>query len=99
MTELLQPDRFPAALESIPAWTYEAPFIERTITFHDYLAGVDSLAAVAELAELHNHHPELTLSWRKLRIQLTTHSKGGVTALDLEMARRINALLADSVAT
>ena len=58
--------------------------------FADALAYVN---AVGSLAEEMDHHPDIDLRWRTLHLFLVTHSAGGVTALDLELARRIDALL------
>ncbi|WP_291765153.1 4a-hydroxytetrahydrobiopterin dehydratase [Caldivirga sp. UBA161] len=48
---------------------------------------------VAQLAEREGHHPDMIIVWKRLTLKLTTHSKGGVTQLDVEMARKINELL------
>lgn len=92
MPRILPREDIPGLLQTIPTWEYTEPCIERSIKFASYTDGVDFLNRVASLAEERNHHPEITLSWRKLTIQLTTHSEGGVTDLDLEMAREINGL-------
>ncbi len=52
------------------------------------------MAAVAETAEAMDHHPDIDIRWRTLRFVLSTHSAGGLTALDLDLAARIDAALA-----
>ena len=62
----------------------------RTGDFATGMAFVDRIAAEADRAD---HHPDIDLRWRTLHLTLVTHSAGGVTAFDLELARRIDALL------
>jgi 4a-hydroxytetrahydrobiopterin dehydratase len=60
----------------------------------DFAAAIAFVNRVAEVAEAANHHPDIELhGWNKVRLRLSTHSEGGVTAADLDMARRIDALL------
>lgn len=59
-------------------------------TFPTAIRFVDRLAAIAERE---NHHPEILISWRRVRLELTTHDAGGVTRLDIRMARLINSLI------
>ena len=61
-------------------------------TFADAVTLVTEVAAVAEEMD---HHPDVDLRWRTLHLHLVTHSAGGVTQNDLDLARRIDALLPD----
>jgi len=54
--------------------------------FPTYLAGVDFVSSLARAAETMNHHPDIHLGWRKVRVRLTTHSAGGLTVLDTRLA-------------
>ena len=49
--------------------------------------------AIADVAEEMDHHPDIDLRWRTLNLTLVSHSAGGVTQLDLDLARRIDALV------
>jgi 4a-hydroxytetrahydrobiopterin dehydratase len=89
----LSPDELSAALADLPMWSGDVDGIRRTAeqpTFRDAVAAITRIADVAE--EL-DHHPDVDLRWRTLHLTLSTHSAGGVTANDLELARRIDALL------
>ena len=44
------------------------------------------------MAEAHNHHPDIAISWNKVTLHLSTHSAGGLTQLDLDLARAVDAL-------
>jgi 4a-hydroxytetrahydrobiopterin dehydratase len=57
-------------------------------------AAIDFVDRLAELAEGENHHPDIDIRYRKVTVRWTTHSEGGVTAKDRDMAERTSALVA-----
>jgi 4a-hydroxytetrahydrobiopterin dehydratase len=67
--------------------------IERTLDLPSFRAAVEAVSMIADVAEQMDHHPDMDLRWRKVRVAVVTHSAGGVTDLDLELARRVDALL------
>ena len=67
-------------------WQYKNKAISRTFEFSSYLSGVKFLNKIASLAEELDHHPDMTLTWCKVHILLTTHDKGDVTEKDIELA-------------
>lgn len=89
----LTPDAVAAALAGLPQWSGDEDGIERTAELPSFRAAVDTIVAIADVAEEMDHHPDVDLRWRTLRIAVVTHSAGGVTELDLELARRVDALL------
>jgi len=93
MAQLIPEDDIPDALKRVPDWDSVDKAIQREVEFEDYMSGVEFVNEVAELAEEANHHPDLTLSWCRVTISLSTHSKGGVTNLDIDMGRRIDSLI------
>ncbi len=89
----LTDDELSTGLRDLPLWSGDGTGIRRTVqlpTFRDAVAGI---VAVAEVAEDLDHHPDVDLRWRTLHLALVTHSAGGVTALDFELAHRIDELL------
>ncbi|WP_328954503.1 4a-hydroxytetrahydrobiopterin dehydratase [Kitasatospora purpeofusca] len=92
--ERLTEDETTAGLAGLPHWTREGDSIVRTADAPDFPAGIRVVAAVAEAAEAMDHHPDIDIRWRTLRFVLSTHSAGGLTALDLDLAARIDAALA-----
>ncbi|MEA2314754.1 MAG: 4a-hydroxytetrahydrobiopterin dehydratase [Solirubrobacteraceae bacterium] len=65
--------------------------IERELTFADFAAAIAFVNRVAELAESRNHHPDILLhGWNKVRLTLSTHSEGGLTAADFALAAEID---------
>ncbi len=83
------------ALYQLTGWTVEGRELVKTFKFNSYLSGIDFVSRLAHAAEAMNHHPDLFVGWRKVTVQLSTHSAGGLTLLDLDLARRADAALAD----
>lgn len=81
-------------MTSPPGWSVsdDGKALLRAFTFKDFSAAFAFLARVALHAEKVDHHPEFTSVWNRVDFRLTTHSKGGITDRDLELAKAINAL-------
>ena len=76
------------------AWLREGSLVAREWTFADFAAAIQFVNRVAELAQEANHHPDILVhGWNKVRLELSTHSAGGLTAADFALAERIGALL------
>ena len=88
----MKPTEIKAELKRVPEWEHEAKAIERTFEFDDFTQAIDFMNAVAEIAEENDHHPDMDIRYNKVRVILSTHSKGGVTALDFEAAEKIDTL-------
>jgi 4a-hydroxytetrahydrobiopterin dehydratase len=74
-------------------WRREGETIVRDLKFADFAEAMAYVNRVAELAEEVNHHPDILVhGWNRVRLTLTTHSAGGLTDNDFQMARRIDAL-------
>ncbi len=80
-------------------WSVHDGFLHKKFAFPTYLAGARFVAAVADLAEKLNHHPEMMLGWKMVVFQTQTHSADGLTSLDFELARRVESFLNDQGAT
>jgi 4a-hydroxytetrahydrobiopterin dehydratase len=85
------------AFAALPGWTYdeEARAIRRTLRFADFAQAFGFMTRVALEAEKADHHPDWSNSWNRVEIALSTHSAGGVTALDVALAGRIDSLAAE----
>jgi 4a-hydroxytetrahydrobiopterin dehydratase len=71
----------------------EGSSIARELAFADFAAAIAFVNRVAEVAEAANHHPDILLhSWNKVRLTLSTHSEGGLTDADFQLAGRIDRL-------
>jgi 4a-hydroxytetrahydrobiopterin dehydratase len=81
-----------AALSELTGWKLQADrdAIERSIKFKDFSAAWGFMTRVALAAEAMDHHPEWSNVWNRVDIVLSTHDAGGLTAKDIELARRID---------
>ncbi|TFV67433.1 4a-hydroxytetrahydrobiopterin dehydratase [Blastococcus sp. CT_GayMR20] len=89
----LSPDEITAALNGLPAWSGDGDGLRRTVELPSFRDAVDAVVRIADVAEEMDHHPDVDLRWRTLHLALVSHSAGGVTDLDVQLARRIDALL------
>jgi 4a-hydroxytetrahydrobiopterin dehydratase len=81
------------ALAGLPGWTLTATGrLRRELRFPDFPAAFAFLTAVAFRAEAAQHHPDFGCSWRNVWLELWTHDAGGLTGLDLDLARAIDRL-------
>jgi 4a-hydroxytetrahydrobiopterin dehydratase len=92
MADLIKADELKNRLKKIPEWELEKKHIERTFEFDDFTESIDFVNAVAEVAEDEEHHPDIDIRYNKVRLVLSTHSKGGLTDLDFGLAERIDTL-------
>ena len=88
----LSPDELTAALRDLPNWSGGGDGISRRVELPSFRDAVAAIVAIADVAEELDHHPDVDLRWRTLHLTLVSHSAGGVSELDLELARRIDAL-------
>jgi 4a-hydroxytetrahydrobiopterin dehydratase len=73
-------------------WQREGDTIARRFTFDDFQGSIDFVNRITPPAEEMNHHPDLEISWNKVTVILSTHSQGGLTKNDFELAHRIEDL-------
>jgi 4a-hydroxytetrahydrobiopterin dehydratase len=91
--DLLDASMIQDSLAHLDGWHVEGHELVREFRFVRYWAGIEFVNHTARLAEEMNHHPEMLIGWKKVTVRLTTHDSGGLTALDVELARRISSLL------
>ncbi len=91
----MSPAELDAALTGLPDWEARngGRAIGRRLLFADFSEAWGFMCRVALAAEAMDHHPDWSNGYRTVDIALTTHSAGGVTKLDLDLAARIDALL------
>jgi 4a-hydroxytetrahydrobiopterin dehydratase len=90
--ELLTEDEISARLGGIPGWERQGSSITTTVTRSDFREAMLFTGAVAYLAEQAGHHPDILIQWNKVTLTLSTHSAGGLTAADFDLAAKISAL-------
>ena len=79
-------------LKELPGWYFEEGWIRRVYKTDGWPTTLMLVNAVGYLAEAAYHHPDLTVSWNKVGVSITTHAAGGLTANDFELARRIDSV-------
>jgi 4a-hydroxytetrahydrobiopterin dehydratase len=92
--ERLSEEEISRRLSEVPSWQRDGDAIVWTRRFPAFLEGIAFVGRVAQLAEAMDHHPDIDIRWRRVRLALSTHSSGGLTALDFELARRIDSEIA-----
>jgi 4a-hydroxytetrahydrobiopterin dehydratase len=91
--EKLDDQQIHTYLEKLDGWSVSEKMLTKTFTFDSYAAGIMFAAGAGALADSLDHHPDLTVTYQKVNVQLTTHDAGGLTEYDFELARRIQTLV------
>jgi 4a-hydroxytetrahydrobiopterin dehydratase len=90
---VLTDDQVDAALADLDGWERADGALRRSIEFGAFLDGIDAVRRVGEHAEAKDHHPDIDIRWRTVTFALVTHSEGGITSKDVDMARDINGIV------
>jgi 4a-hydroxytetrahydrobiopterin dehydratase len=88
----LDDDQIEARLAELEGWEREGEAIVKEYKLDDFVGSVRFVDRVVGPAEEMGHHPDLSISWDTVRVSITTHAAGGLTANDFELAKRIDAL-------
>jgi 4a-hydroxytetrahydrobiopterin dehydratase len=91
---LLDDDTIDNWLAGHEEWRREGDAIKRSVESATFPAAIDLVDRVAQVAEARDHHPDIDIRWRTLRFALSTHSAGGLTEKDLDLASTIDDLAA-----
>lgn len=90
MSEPLKSERVQLRAAEIPGWDVGEGTIQRTYRFPNFRTALTFANFVGELAEAADHHPDLDVRWGKVKVLLTTHSAGGLTDKDFDLAKQID---------
>ena len=90
--ELLSDSEIDSRLAELDGWEREGETIVKTFELADFVGSIQFVYKLVRPAEEMGHHPDLTVSWNKVGVSITTHAAGGLTANDFELAKRIDAL-------
>ena len=89
---LLSDSEVEARVAELEGWTRAGEAIEKEFKRGDFVGAVEFVGAIVEPAEEMNHHPDVAISWETVTVRISTHSEGGLTANDFELAAKIDAL-------
>lgn len=92
MTDLLPEDAIDERLGQLEGWRREGDAIVKSFDNEDFVGSVEFVRRITAPAEEMGHHPDLTISWNEVVVSITSHSAGGLTASDFELAARIDEL-------
>ena len=82
------PEDVANALTQLPGWSFRENSIEKEFHFPSYSAGLDFARRIGKEAESQNHHPDLIIRWRRVKVIWTTHTIHGISQNDIVMAAR-----------
>ena len=88
----LTQEEIKGALANLKGWHEDAGALKKRITFANFGESLDFVNKVGAIAEAADHHPDVTFGWGYAEIALTTHDRGGVTDVDVALAKKVDAL-------
>lgn len=92
MAERLSDIAIQRELGNLPGWSRRGDLITKTFQFRNFLAGINFVNSVAKAAETVDHHPDIDIRYTKIICSLSTHSAGGITQKDLDLAKQMDSL-------
>jgi len=91
----LNPEELEKALSELEGWVLEGSSITKTYSTKNWKTTIFVVNTIAGIAEAQWHHPDLEVSFKKVKVKLTTHEAGGITERDVKMAKEIDKLLVE----
>lgn len=88
----LSDEQIAGGLSGLPGWSYQNGQITKAYDFESYATGLAFASTVGFMADKLDHHPDLFIGYRKVRVSLNTHDVDGISELDFELAGRIELL-------
>ncbi len=89
---LLSDSEIETRLAELPGWEREEEAIAKSFDRGDFVGSVRFVEALVGPAEAMNHHPDLGISWSSVKVTISTHSEGGLTEADFELAAKVDAV-------
>ena len=84
-------------LAELPEWKKNGKALQRVVDFQEYLEAIDFVHIIAEIAEQINHHPDIEIRHTRIAVNCVTHRCKGITALDFELAHKIERLIEETL--
>ena len=89
---LLSDEQIEESLDQIEGWKRDGDAIVKSFERGDFVGSVEFVKSIVEPAEEMGHHPDVAISWSTVEVTISTHSEGGLTANDFELAKQIDTL-------
>ena len=93
MISLIEQDQLDHFIQKNPSWITDNKSIKKEFKFNDFIDAFGFMSKVALLSEKIDHHPNWQNTYNKVKIELTTHDKGGITTNDIKLAESIDKLI------
>ena len=90
--KLLTAGEIAEALEGLADWREDGGHIKKKFKFANFAESLAFVNRAGELAEAADHHPDITFGWGYAAFAITTHDRGGVTDVDVALAKKIDAI-------
>ncbi len=94
MAQLLDDEEIEQRLDELGDWEREEAEIHKVYEFDDFASAIKFVNDVAKMADRYDHHPDMLINYNKVKLTLSTHSEGGLTAIDFDLANDIEQTLA-----
>ena len=94
MPDRLDDEEIEQRLDELGDWGREEGELHKVFEFDDFEAAIKFVNEVAAMANRYDHHPDIDIRWNKVKLVLSTHSEGGLTALDFDLANDIEQSIA-----
>jgi 4a-hydroxytetrahydrobiopterin dehydratase len=94
VADLLEDEEIEQRLDELGDWEREGDELQKVYEFDDFSAAIKFVNEVAKMADRYDHHPDIDIRWNKVKLVLSTHSEGGITTLDFDLANDIEQSLA-----
>ncbi len=95
MVELLDDEEIEQRLDEIGDWEREGNEIQKIFEFDDFASAIKFVNDVAKLADRYDHHPDMDIRYSRVKLTLSTHSEGGITGIDFDLAADIEQSIED----
>ena len=89
---LLSDDDVKERLQELEGWRQRGEYIVKSFDRGDFVGSVKFVDSIVEPAEEMNHHPDIAISWSQVEVAISTHSEGGLTENDFELAKKVEEL-------
>ena len=93
MVSLIAQNQLDSFIEQNPSWTIDNKMLKKEFKFNNFIDAFGFMCKVALLSEKMDHHPNWQNTYNKVKIELTTHDKGGITTNDIKLAESIDKLI------
>ena len=90
MAQLLTESEIQQQVKALSGWTVDGSSLKTTRKFKNFIQAIEFVNKLVEPAESAGHHPDIEISYNKVKIQLTTHDAGGLTVKDFDLAEIIS---------